>query len=63
MTTGIKFFMNSIVMKSKKEDSLDKLKAELQVISREEMQKIKGGSSTIRFSTKWISRCEGRLPQ
>ncbi|MBP6183329.1 MAG: hypothetical protein KA479_00210 [Saprospiraceae bacterium] len=50
-------------MKSKKDANLDKLKSELQVISREEMQKIKGGSPTIRFSTRWIPRCGGRLPQ
>lgn len=63
MTKFIHSVINLFVMKKKKDQSLEKLKSELQVLSKEEMQRIRGGSREPRFNPKWFHRCEGRMPQ
>lgn len=52
-----------IVMKSKPKKTLEQLKRDLQVLTKEEMQRIKGGRPAVRFSTRRFARCGGRLPQ
>ncbi|MCF8239161.1 MAG: hypothetical protein K9I85_13450 [Saprospiraceae bacterium] len=50
-------------MKSKPKKTLDQLKHDLQVLTKEEMQRIKGGRPPVRFSTRWFIRCSGKVPQ
>ncbi|MBK7344012.1 MAG: hypothetical protein IPJ06_13525 [Saprospiraceae bacterium] len=50
-------------MKSKPKKTLEQLKRDLQVLTKEEMHKIKGGRPLVRFSTRAFIRCGGKVPQ
>ena len=50
-------------MKAKTKKSLDQLKKELQVLTREEMKKISGGRPAIRWNARRSPHCGDRLPQ
>jgi hypothetical protein len=63
MTKFIRLLFNQFVRKKKQDPSVEKLKSDLRVLSREEMSRIRGGSGDLRFSPRWQPRCEGRMPQ
>lgn len=49
--------------KEKEKTNLEQLKSELRELTREEMQKLRGGRPDIRFNPRWERRCEGKMPQ
>lgn len=63
MTKFIRLLFNQFVMKKKKDLSAERLKSDLRVLTHEEMARIRGGNPDVRFTPRWLPRCEGRMPQ